>query len=131
MLAGIYGWYAWRKRSDNNELKISVWPISYHLLALLLGVILSFGLATLLRTYTDAALPLVDSHTTIFSFIATFMVTRKVLENWLYWIVIDAVSVWLYWSRDLYLYAILMLAYSIIAVWGLLAWKKQYGKEVI
>ena len=131
VLAGIYGWYAWRKRSDNNELKISVWPISYHLLALLLGVILSFGLATLLRTYTDAALPLVDSHTTIFSFIATFMVTRKVLENWLYWIVIDAVSVWLYWSRDLYLYAILMLAYSIIAVWGLLAWKKQYGKEVI
>lgn len=131
VLAGIYGWIVWRKRTQETGLKISTWPISYHLITIGVGVILSFALAAILRNYTDAALPLIDSHTTIFSFIATFMVTRKVLENWLYWIIIDVISIGLYSSRQLYLYALLMLVYSIIAVWGFKAWKTQYKKSII
>ena len=131
VLAGIYGWIVWRKRIKQTSLRISTWPITYHLLTIVVGVILSFALAAMLRTYTDAALPLIDAHTTIFSFIATFMVTRKVLENWLYWIIIDIVSIGLYSSRQLYLYALLMLVYSIIAVLGFRAWRTQYRKSAI
>ena len=125
VLAGIYGWIVWQKRSTRTSLKISTWPIQYHLITIAIGVALSFALAAFLKNYTDAALPLIDSHTTIFSFIATFMVTRKVLENWLYWILIDIVSVGLYSSRQLYLYAFLMVIYTIIAVWGFKAWRKE------
>ena len=71
-----------------------------------------------LKSQTGAALPYVDSFTTVFSLAATYMVTRKVLENWLYWFVIDAVSVGLYTSRGLYLTALLFTAYLVMIVIG-------------
>lgn len=131
VLAGIYGWYTWRKRSDQVSIPISVWTWKTHLIALVVGIVSALLLAALLRQFTDAVLPVVDSFTTVFSFIATYMVARKVLENWLYWIVIDLVSVGLYGSRELYFYALLMLAYSIIAIWGFNTWKKEYQKQII
>ena len=76
-------------------------------------------------TYTDTQMPMVDSFTTVFSLFATYMVTKKVLENWLYWIVIDAVSIYLYFSRDLHLTSLLFMAYTIIAIFGYFAWLKQ------
>jgi len=76
-------------------------------------------------TYTDAAMPLVDSFTTVFSLFATYMVVKKVLENWIYWIVIDAVSVYLYHSRELEQTALLFIVYTIIAVFGYFAWLKK------
>ncbi|MDX1666923.1 MAG: nicotinamide riboside transporter PnuC, partial [Saprospiraceae bacterium] len=127
VLASVYGWYAWQyERRNQKPLHIITWPWHYHLLTILAGTMLSLLLAWVLWEYTDAQLPIIDAHTTIFSFIATFLVTRKVLENWIYWIVIDAVSVGLYWSRDLYLYALLMFAYTFIAIWGYGQWKKLH-----
>ena len=58
----------------------------------------------LLTTNTDAAWPFLDSFTTWASVVTTFMVARKILENWIYWIVIDALSILLYAARGLYLY---------------------------
>ena len=55
----------------------------------------------------------------------TYMVARKVLENWLYWIVIDALSIGLYWDRGLYLYALLFAFYLVIAVFGYLRWRAE------
>lgn len=125
-LAAIYGWYAWKyaKRvSDTNA--IVEWSWQRHLILILAGFAGSYLLYLLLSHYTDAQMPLVDAHTTIFSFLATYLVTRKVLSNWLYWIVIDAISVWLYVSRGIELYAFLMLVYTVIAVLGYLNWKKR------
>ena len=90
-----------------------------------IGIVASIAFGKLAETYTDAALPLIDAFTTVFSLFATFMVTRKILENWIYWIVIDAVSIYLYYSRDLYLTAALFAAYIIIAAFGYLSWKKE------
>jgi nicotinamide mononucleotide transporter len=127
VLAGIYGWYSWRyDRGARQPLRIAVWPLWRHLIAIALGVALSLMLGFALARYTDAKMPLIDAHTTIFSFMATYMVARKILENWLYWIAIDAVSVGLYWSRELYLYALLMTAYTVIAVWGWREWRRRY-----
>ena len=61
----------------------------------------------------------------------TFLVARKVLSNWLYWVVIDAVSVYLYWSRGLDIYALLMLVYTGMAVYGYLQWKKNYDRQIV
>jgi nicotinamide mononucleotide transporter len=76
-------------------------------------------------TYTSAKMPIVDSFTTIFSIIATYLVTKKVLENWLYWIVIDVVSIYLYFGRDLHLTSLLFIVYTVIAIFGYFSWIKK------
>jgi nicotinamide mononucleotide transporter len=73
-------------------------------------------------------LPIIDSFTTVFSVIATFMLTKKILENWLYWVVIDIVSVYLYFSRELHLTSLLFILYSIIAIFGYLSWLRNSKK---
>jgi nicotinamide mononucleotide transporter len=76
---------------------------------------------------TGAARPYVDSFTTVASVVTTFMVARKVLENWLYWIVIDAVSIWLYLDRGLQSTAGLFALYVVLAVVGYFQWR---GRQV-
>lgn len=123
LFMAFYGYYQWNK--NDSTLQIQQWSISKHLLILLIGTILTFLMGFYFTTYTNAAMPLVDSFTTVFSIFATYMVTKKVLGNWLYWIVIDAVSVYLYFSRDLHLTSLLFLAYTFIAIFGYFAWLKR------
>lgn len=132
VVAGVYGWYAWthdRLGARNRQMVITAWPLSRHLIWIGIGVGLSLLLGYGLKTYTNAKFPIIDAHTTIFSLIATYLVTRKVLSNWVYWIVIDAVSAGLYAARDLFLYALLMVAYTGIAVWGYRQWRHHYKQQ--
>ena len=125
-LAGIYGWYAWTyAQRVSQKHAIVEWKWSTHGQIAIGGIMASLLVYWILATYTDAAKPLIDAHTTVFSFIATYMVTRKVLSNWIYWIVIDGISIYLYASRGIYLYALLMLVYTIIAWYGYQSWKKR------
>jgi len=123
LLMAFYGYYQWNK--NDSTLQIQQWTTTKHLLILLIGAILTFLMGFYFSIYTNAALPLVDSFTTVFSVFATYMVTKKVLGNWLYWIVIDAVSVYLYFSRDLHLTSLLFIAYTIIAIFGYFSWLKR------
>jgi nicotinamide mononucleotide transporter len=132
VLAGIYGWWAWthgRDATEETQMSITTWKPGQHLLTVIVGAGLSLVLAFFLRRYTDAQMPVIDAHTTIFSFLATYLVTRKVLSNWIYWIFIDAISIGLYASRELYLYALLMVAYTLIAGWGYMEWRKVYNSN--
>ena len=103
----FYGYYNWNKK--DQTLEITQWSVKTHLLILTLGAVLIFLTGFFLSTYTSAQMPIIDSFTTIFSLFATYMVIKKVLENWLYWIVIDIISVFLYDSRDLHLSAVLFI----------------------
>ena len=76
--------------------------------------------------YSNQANPYLDAFTTIFSLMATFMVAKKVLENWIYWIVIDLLSIQLYAHRDLNLTAVLFALYTVIAVVGYFRWRKAF-----
>jgi nicotinamide mononucleotide transporter len=123
LLMAFYGYYQWNK--NDSTLQIQQWTTTKHLLILLLGAILTFLMGFYFTIYTNAAMPLVDSFTTVFSVFATYMVTKKVLGNWLYWIVIDAVSVYLYFSRDLHLTSLLFIVYTVIAIFGYFSWLKR------
>ena len=119
-----YGWYQWRGGGDDGaELKVSTWPLRYHLAAIGLVMLLVYISGELLTRYSNAALPFLDSLTTWGAVVATYMVTRKILENWVYWFVIDAVSIWLYLSRDLYFTAVLFTAYLVMIVIGYRSWR--------
>ena len=91
-------------------------------------------LATVISGYiltvtTDARLPYVDSFTTWASILTTVMVARKVLENWLYWIVINSVSIFLYLDRELYQTAAMFVLYLVLATIGYFAWRKNYLEQ--
>lgn len=121
-IMAIIGYYMWNK--ENKE-EIKEWSEIKHLLIILLGAILTFFMGFYFSTYTNSHMPIIDSFTTVFSIIATYMVIKKVLGNWLYWIVIDAVSVYLYFNRDLHLTSLLFIAYTIIAIFGYFSWMKK------
>tara|TARA_B110000459_G_C16505793_1_gene445570 strand:+ start:362 stop:961 length:600 start_codon:yes stop_codon:yes gene_type:complete len=121
-LMAIYGFYSWKK--NNSQLQISTWPIKKHLFIIFLGTILTFFLGFIFSNYTDAEMPLVDSFTTVFSVFATYMVVKKILSNWLYFIIIDIISTYLYFSRDLHLTSLLFLLYTFIAVAGFIKWNR-------
>lgn len=123
----IYGWWHWRHGGpEDSTLTIRRWRLSQHALALLVVIVLTLISGTLLSKETDAALPYLDSFTTWGSILTTWMVTQKILENWLYWLVIDAASLILYLDRELYLTAGLFLVYLIIVIFGFFAWRKHY-----
>lgn len=89
-----------------------------HLIWLLLGSIGTFAVAWYLRHKTDAKLPVLDAFTTVFALIGTWLMVNLVHENWLYWIVIDGVAIFLYAFRRMYLGALLYVVYLLMAIDG-------------
>lgn len=130
VLMAVYGWITWSTHPDNLERPIQVLTLQQHIKLIIGGGVTAACVGYIFINYTNAAIPYLDSFTTIFSFIATWMVARKILENWLYWIVIDFASIFLYASREYYLSSALYLAYTVIAIWGYLAWKKTYQGQL-
>jgi len=124
VITGIVGWVNWKNSED--DLQIVKKPLVVHLKFIAIGIFLS-GLFFLLvsNIFTDAARPLVDSFTTVFSFMVTWITIKRWLENWIYWVVIDLVSAGLYIDRGLNIYAGLMLVYTILATYAFFEWKKM------
>lgn len=130
MAMAIFGWYQWTHGGGGGDvpqaLPIRTLATRQHGLIILAIILLSGGSGYLLSEHSNAAWPYVDSFTTWASVITTYLVTRKYLENWLYWIVIDAVSVPLYIDRGLTLTALLFVIYIVIAVIGYAKWRKHF-----
>lgn len=119
-----YGWYQWRRGgADGTKLEVTTWPLRFHLFAIVTVFLLVFISGELLTRYSNAALPFLDSFTTWGAIVATWMVARKILENWIYWFVIDAVSIGLYLNRDLYFTAVLFAGYLVMIVIGYRSWR--------
>ena len=132
ILMGFYGWLQWNiKAEDDKSLLITTWAFKKHFLVVssILGFSLLFGM--FLGTYTQAALPFLDSLTTFGALVATYMVAKKILENWIYWFFIDAISVMLFLNRELYLTALLFCIYLIIIFFGLRTWIKEYKSQEV
>ena len=122
----IYGWYAWlRGGDDHGTLHVSRVSRIHGLVLSLLGFALAVGLALLFERWTDAASPRVDSTLTSFSIVAQWMMSRKILENWIVWIAVDVVYVWLFISQSLYLTAGLYVVFLGLATQGFMEWKRS------
>lgn len=126
MVMAVYGWWQWRQGGQQHEgVQVHRWSPTQHAITFVIIVVLTLVSGFLLERNTGAAWPYLDSFTTWASVITTWMVAQKVLENWLYWIVIDSVSIGLYADRGLYLTALLFVAYVIIAIYGYSAWRRH------
>jgi nicotinamide mononucleotide transporter len=99
----VYGWYQWRyggRRHGARELPIGVWPLEAHVLAIGGSVVLAAVVGWFVSRHTNAAFPYLDAFVTVSSIVTTYMVARKILENWIYWLVVDSFSMYLYWQRE-------------------------------
>lgn len=121
---GVYGWWAWRRGSgEGGGLPVSRWGRSRHVLAI--AVLLSAAAVNgwIVARGQVGWVPYVDALVAWVSVLATWMVARKVLENWLYWIGADSVAAVLYWSQGFHATAVLFVLYVLIAVRGYVAWR--------
>ena len=120
---GVYGFNQWKSDIANTEeISITTWNLKTHLIVLGIILISSYFAGYILDTYTDAKLPFLDSLTTFGALFATYMVAKKILENWIYWFLIDSVSIYLFIERELYLTSILFCFYLIIIIFGFRSW---------
>ena len=127
LLMGFYGLYQWQYKLANNEtLKIKVWQITTHMMCLTALFLLVITSGYILSNNTDAASPYIDAFTTWGAIIASYMVAKKILENWIYWFVIDFVSVFLFVSRELYPTALLFCLYLLLVIIGYRSWKNEW-----
>lgn len=124
----IYGWISWNK-TTNKDQKIIRWPLKYHVLNIGVSALVTYLLGYLMVTYTDQQNPYLDAFSTVFSLVATYMVTQRVLENWIYWIVIDTALIFLYSSRGMDLTGFHYLVYTIIAIFAINSWYKMYKAQ--
>lgn len=124
----FYGFLNWKKTKE-KEIKIIVWPWRYHILNIIISSIVAIALAQMFIAFTDQQSPYLDAFSTTFSLLATFMVAKKVLENWIYWIVIDIILTFLYASRGLYLTSVHYLIFSVIAIFAFFKWFGKYKSQ--
>jgi nicotinamide mononucleotide transporter len=124
----LYGWYEWlHGGTGHGRLVVSRTPALWVAGLGLGGVAFAVAFGLFLKLRTDEVLPFWDSATTAFSLVAQWMTTRKWIENWVVWIAVDVVYVGMYVSQRLYLTALLYAVFLVLAVAGLLEWRRSMG----
>ncbi len=136
MAMAVYGWFSWQSNySKNNtqqkKLTISQWSWCLHIKIIISLTLTSIVFGYFMANYTSAAFPYIDTTTTVFSIFATFLVAKKVLENWLYWLVIDLVSIYLYVEKSLQPTAVLFSLYVVLAIYGYWQWHQQLKEQSV
>lgn len=125
-IMAVYGWTQWRiTLPGNSKFLVKTWNRDQHIKAILLIILLAIVSGWALEKFTNAALPFLDSLTTWGAIVTTYMVAKRLLENWIYWFVIDTISVFLFYSRGLMLTSILFLVYLIIIYFGYKSWAQM------
>nr|WP_211183397.1 nicotinamide riboside transporter PnuC [Thalassotalea sp. Y01] len=132
MAMAIYGWYRWQNShflTAENSLPVITWPLQRHLLVIVSMSLLSLALGWFMDNYTQADFAYLDTFTTVFAVMTTYLVTIKLLENWLYWIIINSVSSYLYLQKGLEPTALLALFNIFMCFIGIYKWYKDYQQQ--
>ena len=132
ILAGLYGWIVWHnapRKRDSSARQIQHTPLRWVLP--LVGVYLAaHGLIYLFLThFTNSTVPFWDALTTALSVVAMWMLSRKLVEQWLVWLVVDMISVGLYLYKGIPITAALYVLYTVLAVAGYLRWRKEVQRN--
>ncbi len=129
----IYGWYIWTRKVDATHFtpvtkmtkKENIWSV-FIFVATLLFVFWVYNYFDKWNSWTAY----VDTITTAIFFVGMWLMARKKIENWIFWIIGDIISVPLYFYKGLTLTSFQYLLFTIIAVFGYFAWKKSLNKNL-
>lgn len=131
VLAGIYGLCVWKRSSRNKqEAAIKHTPYGWVLPLVATYVVLHITLYLFLANFTDSQVPFFDAMSTALSIVAMWMLSRKLVEQWLVWLVVDAISVGLYLYKGIPITAGLYMVYCILAIVGYVRWLRMARKTV-
>jgi len=124
IVISFYGWYQWLYGGmGHTELQVSRTSRGLGILLAAIGVVSTVLLGTLLHRTTNAAIPYLDSTTTSTSLVAQWMMTRKLLENWLVWVAVDVVYIGMFIYKSLYVTAMLYFVFLVLSIMGYRQWK--------
>lgn len=127
----IYGWIHWNSPQEGQDaLPVQRTRRQLAFILVIIFIVLFAGTGILLDRYTDSPVPYWDALTTAASIVATWMLTRKMLEHWIVWVFVDVVSMVLYIYRGLHPTALLFGLYTIMALVGYKQWKKSYKSQI-
>jgi len=133
VLISIYGWYFWSRggaKAEKGELPVArINRMQFFMLLLAFGASWA-GIYYVLDRHTDSTVPLGDSFTTALAIVATWMLTRKIIEMWFLWIIANVVSIGLYIYKGLYPTVMLYVVYAGMAAYGYFEWKKSMKKRM-
>ena len=130
MIMAVYGFMLWKSGGEQGEeLEISQWSLQKNVYVILSGLAIAVVLGYLSNTYTEARFAYLDTFVMVFSVIATWMLAKKVLENWLYWMVVDSTAIVLYWKSGYLATIILFMLYVILAVYAYITWRQAYSEN--
>lgn len=125
--AGIYGLFVWLRGEKRSEKRVDIQhtPKQWIFSLVAVYIVLHISLYFLLTEFTDSRVPLFDSMSTALSIVAMWMLSRKLVEQWLVWLVVDMISVGLYLYKGIPITAMLYMLYCALAVAGYMRWRKQ------
>jgi nicotinamide mononucleotide transporter len=131
VMVSIYGWYHWKyeKKKGQKQLPYSRLNLKNGILLFIISLIILLFIALILNTWTSSTIAWWDAFTTAFSITATWMLARKIIEQWLIWIVVDLVSIGLYIYKGLHPTALLFAVYTVLAFMGYRAWLKEWNTQ--
>ncbi|WP_320053641.1 nicotinamide riboside transporter PnuC [uncultured Acetobacteroides sp.] len=134
VLISIYGWYRWWCGSDGreeNDLPIISLNVRLALGLSLVTTIIFFGIAEILKRYTDSPVPYWDSFISSLSIVATWMLAKKIIEMWWIWVIANFVSLCLYFWKGLYPSVVLFFFYTVMSFAGYYAWRKKLAEQQV
>ena len=126
----FYGWYNWKYGGSNkSELRITLLTNTTFWIGL--TIVITALLGYVMQTKTDASFPYEDAFITVASLVAQYLMIKKILGSWLFWIVVDVVAISVYFYEGLYFTTALYILFLIMAIMGYLEWKKAFNKELV
>jgi nicotinamide mononucleotide transporter len=129
VMAGV-GFYDWKRgRTEQGDVAIRSWTAARHLGASIVVIAASAINGWLLTKQTHAVAPYLDSFVTWGSVITTWMVARRVIENWLYWVIVDGIAAYLYFTQHLYPTTLLFVIYIGIVIRGYFVWRREQAAQ--
>ena len=120
-----YGWQQWINPGKKKELVISSIPLKQYPLFIVLIPSTALSLGYILHNFTDASMPWADAAASSFAFAAQYLVAKKKIENWIFWMVVNTAYIIIYLLKDIPLYAVLSLIYLSLSFTGFFSWKKE------
>ena len=121
----VYGFILWRSGGEKGEeLEVTQWSLKKNITLIISGLLIAVVLGYLSDIYTDAKFVYLDTFVMVFSVLATWMLANKVLETWIYWIVVDSAAIVLYWQSGYLATIVLFSLYVILAFYGYASWRK-------
>jgi len=130
MAMAVYGYSLWRKHGNTeDDLAINSWSILEQLQLIIIGAVLTYAVGLYLTQSATSQSPYLDAGVTVFSVLNTWLMAKKVLQNWLYWIVIDSAAIVLYAQNGYYATIVMFSIYLILAVIGFISWQKLYQQQ--